>query len=147
VGGPGGVPHRRLFPLTAAKMLGLRTRVWFHFAPARMPPPKACGPRRRAVDSRNVGQLYEAVDPNEQLNPSTIREWADVLPAPPLPEPAVRLTALLGVRLERSFPRSAYRHWRVLPTEIGNQIYRIEPASAPPAARKRPRASVSLPPA
>ncbi len=72
-------------------------------------------------------EVYGTLDPNEQLDPRTIRNWADTLPriaAASRPKPKGPLKA----KLERTFPKKAARRWRVLPIEQENALQWIDPA-------------------
>ena len=66
--------------------------------------------------------------PNDQPHPTTIRQWADTLPRPPVSDSETKLESPLNVRLERTFPENVPRRWRVIPTDAGDRVRWLDPA-------------------
>lgn len=84
-------------------------------------------------------EVHQTLDPDSQLDPRTIRAWAETLPkaspAGTRPSPKPPFTA----RLERTFPKNAARRWRVLPSQHGDRIQWIDPAGYLLASGERPQ--------
>lgn len=88
-----------------------------------------------------AAQYYEShasLDPDEQLNPKTIRAWADTLPARTPLASRKRPRMPLKAKLERLFPPKSTRRWRVLPAESDDKISWIDPAGYVLASGERP---------
>jgi hypothetical protein len=77
-------------------------------------------------------------EPDEQLDPKTIRAWADKLPARALSVARTRPRMPLKAKLERAFPAKSARRWRVLPAETGERIFWIDAAGYVLASGERP---------
>jgi hypothetical protein len=73
-------------------------------------------------------EIYGTLDPNEQLDPRTIRNWADTLPRVASTNVMSKPNGPFKATLERTFPEKAARRWRVLPVEQGETIQWIDPA-------------------
>jgi DEAD/DEAH box helicase len=65
---------------------------------------------------------------NEQLDPTTIRKWADTLPKASVLDSRPTPSATLKVKLERAFSKKVARRWRVLPAENGDRMQWVDPA-------------------
>jgi hypothetical protein len=91
-----------------------------------------------SVFARQYFESHEELEPNEMLDPSTIRKWADTLAKPAPLVPKNKPQAPLTVKLERNFPTKAARRWRVLPAEEGTRINWVEPAGFVLAVGERP---------
>ncbi|WP_298914807.1 hypothetical protein [uncultured Nostoc sp.] len=80
-----------------------------------------------------------ALEPNDQLNPSTIRDWVQQA-FPPIEQPRIHLipNRQMSVELLRDFSRASKHTWRVIPVEVGNEIRWIDPAGFPLASCQRP---------
>jgi hypothetical protein len=89
------------------------------------------------VFARQYFESHE-LEPNEMLDPSTIRKWADTLAKPAPLGSKNKPQAPLKVKLERKFSAKAARRWRVLPAETGTRINWVEPAGFVLAVGERP---------
>jgi hypothetical protein len=73
-------------------------------------------------------RTYDSLGPDEQLDPRTIRQWADTLPrvAPAASRP--KPNGPFRAKLERTFPKKVARRWRVLPVAREKTLQWIDPA-------------------
>jgi hypothetical protein len=97
------------------------------------------GTRSEAAElAEQYHETHSTLDPDDQLNPKTIRRWLERLPKPtpsasqPTPE------AAFEVKLARTFPKTASRRWRVLPAVSGGVIHWIDCAGYLLASSERP---------
>ena len=84
---------------------------------------------------RSVGDL----EPNDQLNPITIRNWAQQSFSP-IEQQSIELrpSPQVSVNLLRDFSRASKKKWRVIPIEIGEEIHWLDPAGFPLASCQTP---------
>jgi hypothetical protein len=89
--------------------------------------------------AREYFRSHEGFAPNELLDPTRIRRWADTLPKDP-PRESTRQApkSPLSVKLERIFPKTAARRWRVLPAEFDGRLGWVDPAGFLLAVGERP---------
>lgn len=90
-----------------------------------------------AALAANYYEVYGSLEADEQLNPKTIRAWADALPARATGTRRKRLRMPLKAKLERAFPPQVARRWRVLPAENGDRIFWIDPTGYVLASSQR----------
>ncbi len=91
-----------------------------------------------AAIAANYYASHGSLDADEQLNPRTIRAWAETLPAPSTRAPVGQPPIPSKVKLERTFPPQAAKQWRVLPADRDDKIFWIDPAGYVLASSKRP---------
>jgi hypothetical protein len=73
-------------------------------------------------------RIYGTLDANEQLDPRTVRNWADSLPRVVAAKTGARPNGPLMAKVERKFPAKAARTWRVLPLAQEKTVQWIDPA-------------------
>ena len=96
--------------------------------------------RTQAEDlSQGYYQFVSTLEPNDQLNPVTIRNWAQQAFAP-IEQPGVQLrpSRQIPVSLLRDFSRASKQTWRVIPVQMGNELHWLDPAGFPLASCQRP---------
>jgi len=83
-------------------------------------------------DSMRLAEGYytshKTLPPDQQLDPKTIRIWADTLPKTSVSDSRLTPSSILKVKLERTFPERVARRWRVLPAENGDRMQWVDPA-------------------
>lgn len=84
---------------------------------------------------RSVGDL----EPNDQLNPITIKNWAQQSFSP-IEQQSVELrpNRRIRVKLLRDFSRASTRTWQVIPVVVGEEINWLDPAGFPLASCRVP---------
>jgi hypothetical protein len=95
------------------------------------------------IQAEELSQGYyrsvNTLGPNDQLNPVTIRNWAQQAFAPiEQSEVQLRPNRQIPVSLLRDFSRASKHTWRIIPIEVGNEIHWLDPAGFPLAACPRP---------
>lgn len=96
------------------------------------------------TQAEEQAQIYyrsvEALEPNDQLNPITIRNWTQQT-FPPTEQQRVqaRPSREIPVTLLRDFSRASKYIWRVIPVEVNNEIHWIDPAGFPLASCQKPQ--------
>ena len=94
------------------------------------------------VEARDEAAQYYALHahltPNELLDPTTVRKWAETLPRAVRPSGRPQPPGPIKVTLARSFPTAAPRLWRVLPVQNDDQITWVDPAGFALASSPRP---------
>jgi hypothetical protein len=88
-------------------------------------------------------KTHETLAANDQLDPTTIREWADAPSKPRVSNFRTNLAAPLKVTLERIFPKDVPRRWHVLPAEAGGRVRWVDPAGFVLAEGELPEGWVS----
>ncbi|MBP5977815.1 hypothetical protein HW132_35235 [Brasilonema sp. CT11] len=80
-----------------------------------------------------------SLEPNDQLNPITIRNWAQqaLIPIEQL-DVQLRPNRQIPVSLSRDFSRASKHVWRVIPIEVNNEIRWLDPAGFPLAFCQKP---------
>ncbi len=95
----------------------------------------------RSEASALAKQYYAAhtnLEADEQLNPKTIRAWAEELPKLAAPPSRPKPKPPFKAKLERTFPKRGSQRWRVLPAENGNKLSWIDPAGYVLPSGERP---------
>jgi hypothetical protein len=101
--------------------------------------------RGRAGTRRQAQQQADAyystqqaqVDPNEFLNPTAIRTWADALAQPAHPA-ILSPPEQMDIELTRDFSQAARRQWRVVPAQGDGELKWVDPAGFLLATGPRP---------
>jgi hypothetical protein len=89
--------------------------------------------------SQGYYQSFNTLNPNDRLNPATIRDWAQRSFAPVVQATArLRPNQQIAVSLLRDFSRASKQKWRVIPVEIGEEIHWLDPAGFPLASCQKP---------
>lgn len=89
--------------------------------------------------SQGYYQSFNTLDPNDRLNPVTIKNWAQQSFAPTLATTTrLRPNRQISVSLLRDFSRASKQKWRVIPVEIGKEIHWLDPAGFPLASCQKP---------
>lgn len=84
-------------------------------------------------------QSFNTLDPNDRLNPITIRNWAQQSFAPIVAATTrLRPNRQIAVVLLRDFSRASKQKWRVIPVEIGEEIHWLDPAGFSLASCQKP---------
>jgi hypothetical protein len=73
-------------------------------------------------------KAHAALSSDEQLHPSTIRQWADTLPKASGQGTAKKPTFEQKVKLIAQFPEAGERRWRVLPAMTNGAINWVDRA-------------------
>jgi len=81
---------------------------------------------------------HEELGTNELLDPTKIRKWANGLPKATPPDARPIPQSPLLVQLQRIFPKTAARRWRVLPAELDGRLGWVDPAGFVLATGERP---------
>jgi hypothetical protein len=96
--------------------------------------------RTQAEDLSQV--YYQSVsnlEPNDRLNPITIRSWAQQSFASiEQHQVGLRPSRQIPVSLLRDFSRASKHKWRVIPVEVGEEIHWLDPAGFPLASCQIP---------
>jgi len=94
------------------------------------------------ADAEKAARVYyeqfSDLSPNERLNASTIRDWADAVRRRHQVSHDSEPPSQIKVRLLRDFSRVPGQKWRVIPVEVDNRINWFDPAGFPLATCHRP---------
>lgn len=89
--------------------------------------------------SQGYYQSVNTLDPNDRLNPVTIKNWVQQSFAPIVATTTrLRPNRQIAVSLLRDFSRASKQKWRVIPVEISKEIHWLDPAGFPLASCQKP---------
>jgi hypothetical protein len=95
-------------------------------------------PEAEQTAKRYYEEQLESMNPNDVLNATTIRDWTMAqLEAKRIPNTSVA-PPWLSVKLLRNFTRTSNQFWRVVPVEVGKEIYWNDPGGFALAVCERP---------
>ena len=84
-------------------------------------------------------ETVQSQSPNEQLNAQSIRDWSQQSFSNPVQQQSQsRPSGQIQVNLLRDFTNAPSQTWKVLPVEINNEIYWLDPAGFQLAKSQRP---------